>query len=168
MFFKACSDCGELIRSRYTRCYDCHRRRQRSSWHDPEFLVGQAERDAELGYNEFYVYVLHTDYGHYVGHTANVRSRLAAHKANKVQSTAGGNPELLWTSYPLDSRKEATQFEAALKSLRDRSAERFQEITGYEPIPFEWVPAKGRGCGLLGVVSIVVVAAVVVFILTIF
>lgn len=168
MSFKVCSDCGKLISNRYTRCYDCHMRRQRSKWHDPEFLAGQAERDAEFGYNEFYVYVLHTDYGHYVGHTANVRARLAAHKANKVQSTAGGNPELLWTSYPLDSRKEAAQFEAALKSLRDQSAERFHEITGCEPIPFERVPATGCGWGLLKVIAIAAVIAVVVFILTIF
>ena len=41
-------------------------------WHEPERLEGQDERDRELGRRDFYVYVLDTSYGHYVGHTWNV------------------------------------------------------------------------------------------------
>ena len=168
MRLNICADCGRRIRLRYTRCYTCHMRRRRSKWRDPEHLAGQAERDAKLGRNKFYVYLLDTDYGHYVGHTANVRARLNAHVANKVDSTAGGNPKLLWTSGSFPTREDAAGFEAALKSLRDQSAERFQEITGLGPIPFEQVSARGSGCGLQGIVLIAAVAAAVLIILKIF
>ncbi len=168
MRLNICADCGRRIRLRYTRCYSCQMRRRRSKWRDPEHLAGQAERDAKLGRNKFFVYLLDTDYGHYVGHTANVQARLNAHIDNKVQSTAGSDPKLLWTSSPFSTREDASGFEAALKSLRDQSADRFQEITGHEPIPFEQVPASGSGCGLQGIVLIAAVAAAVLIMLKIF
>ena len=160
MRFGICSDCGKRVRGRYARCYNCNRRRRRGHWYDPEHLPGQAERDAELGRREFYVYLLETDYGHYVGHTANVQARLGSHTAGEVPSTAGGLPRLLWVSRPLPARADAAQFEAALKSLRDRQSERFQAITGYEPRPFQPVPAAPKrpiraGCGLPGVAAAV-------------
>ncbi|MYC32590.1 MAG: hypothetical protein F4X64_05375 [Chloroflexi bacterium] len=124
------------------------------------------KRDAELGRTAFYVYVLDTDYGLYVGHTANVGARVGAHVADAVESTAGGQAELLWTSYPFRTRRESARFEAALKSLRDQRSERFTEITGLEPIPFEPVPndasrtpaeRRGFGRGLLSVIAMSVV-----------
>lgn len=137
MRFRACADCGRRVRGNYTRCYRCNARRRRSNWHDPQHLEGLEERDAELGRNQFFVYVLDTNYGHYVGHTANVGARLGAHRSDQVESTAGAEPELLWTSYPFSTRRDAAGFEAALKSLRDQRSPRFQEITGFEPLPFE-------------------------------
>ena len=112
------------------------------------------------------------DYGHYVGHTANVGARLGAHRAGEVESTASGEPELLWRSRPFRSRRDAARFEAAMKSLRDQQAERFREITGLAPVPFDdgWSdeprwhkvsrPAKYRrgGCGLFGLVVITMAA----------
>lgn len=174
MRFRDCSDCGRPIRGNYTRCYRCHRRRQRSFWHDPENLEGLEARDAELGRNQFYVYVLDTDYGHYVGHTANVQARLGAHVSDEVESTAGSEPELLWTSYPFRTRREAASFEAALKSLRDQGSTRFTEITGFDPIPFEPVrsystpsyPRRDGGCGLWSVAVISVIVAILVLVLT--
>ena len=53
-------------------------RRRSRHWHDPEQLQGQAERDAQLGRSEFYVYVLDTDFGDYVGHSWHVGRRFAA------------------------------------------------------------------------------------------
>ena len=168
--FGTCADCGRRVRGNYTRCYRCNTRRRRSNWHDPERLAGQEQRDAELGRNEFYVYVLDTDYGHYVGHTANVQARLGAHVGNQVESTAGGEPELLWTSYPFRTRREAARFEAALKSLRDRRSERFQEITGLEPVPFEPLypeaptrhSGRGGGCGLFAPTLAIMAVAILV------
>ncbi len=168
--FRACSDCGRRIRGNYTRCYRCNERRRRGHWHDPEDLDGLAERDAELGRSEFYVYLLDTDYGHYVGHTANVGARLGAHTADQVESTAGGEPELLWTSYPFRTRKEAARFEAALKSLRDQRSERFQEITGLEPVPFEPLytevathySGRGGGCGLFTLTLAIMAVAILI------
>ena len=161
----SCADCGQPVRGTYTRCYRCHRRRQRMRWHDPEQLPGQAARDAELGRSAFFVYVLETDYGHYVGHTGNLKARLAAHRAGKVPSTAGGNPELLWVSGPQSTRHDAARFEAALKSMRDRETERYQDITGHAPQVFRRVAARqqytsrqNKGC-LSIVVGVAVVAA---------
>lgn len=150
------------MRGNYTRCYRCNERRRRGHWHDPEQLEGLEARDAELGRSEFYVYVLGTNYGHYVGHTAHVGARLGAHQSDQVDSTAGGQPRLLWTSYRFRTRRDAASFEAALKSLRDQRAERFAEITGLDPIPFESVQPpsdahnrrRGGGCGLLSVLMI--------------
>lgn len=170
--FRTCVDCGRRIRGNYTRCYHCNLRRRRAHWHDPEVLEGQESRDAELGRNEFYVYVLGTRYGHYVGHTANVGARLSAHRAGEVESTAGGKPELLWRSRPFRSRRDAARFEAAMKSLRDQEAERFREITGLALLPFDAVPFddgwseepryeqhRRGGCGLFGLVVITIAAA---------
>lgn len=54
-----------------------------------------------------------------------------------------------------------------MKSLRDQQAERFREITGLAPIPFDdgWIeetePAGYRrgGCGLFGLVVITIALA---------
>ena len=165
---KTCVDCGRRIRPRYTRCYNCEMRRRRSGWHDPEHLSGQAKRDTELGRSKFYVYLLDTDYGHYVGHTANVRARVKAHRDNKVKSTAGGDPKLLWKSSPFSTREDAAGFEAALKSLRDQASERFQEITGHDPIPLKPVPASSSGCGLAGIIMIVAIVAILLAMLGVF
>ena len=129
------------------------RRRRPRHWHDPEWIEGQAERDAQLGRNRFFVYVLDTDFGHYVGHTWDVGSRLRAHRSGDVPSTRGGNPVLLWQSRPFATRADAASFEASLKSLRDQRSERYYEIVGFEPEPFKTLssraaPARG-GCFLL-------------------
>lgn len=105
-------------------------------WREPERIAGQTERDLQLGRTRFYVYVLDTDYGHYVGHTWNVRSRLAQHGRGEVPSTAGGNPVLLWQSRVFQTRADAAGFEAALKSWRDQGSPRFREATGVEPVRF--------------------------------
>ena len=107
-------------------------------YYEPEDLgAEQDRRDAAIPNRRFYVYVLDTDYGHYVGHTAHVGRRFREHQDGETESTAGSNPELAWTSGPLRTRADAARFEAALKSLRDQGAYRYEEITGLEPIPFD-------------------------------
>ena len=112
------------------------RPRRSRYWHEPERLHGQAERDARLGRNRFFVYVLETDFGHYVGHTYHVGRRLRAHQRGEVQSTKGSSPSLLWVSSPFTTREGAARFEASLKSLRDQHADRYSEIVGYDDGPF--------------------------------
>ncbi len=110
--------------------------RGRRRYYEPEDLGrAQARRDAADPARRFYVYVLVTDYGHYVGHTAHVGRRLRQHRDGAVASTAGGNPSLAWTSGPRATRRDAARFEAAMKSLRDRRSPRFGEITGVAPVP---------------------------------
>ncbi|MGR3914918.1 MAG: GIY-YIG nuclease family protein [Gammaproteobacteria bacterium] len=132
----SCKQCGRRIRKRYTRCYRCHRALKRGGWHDPENLPTVAERDAQLGRSAFYVYVLDTDYGQYVGHSANIRARLNAHTRGEVPSTAGGKPSIIWRSHPCSTRAGAMRFEAALKSWRDNRKDKFAAVTGLAPVPF--------------------------------
>ena len=112
--------------------------RRRRRYYEPEDLgYEQDRRDAAVPNRRYYVYVLDTDYGHYVGHTAHVGRRFREHQDGETESTAGSNPELAWTSGPLKTRADAARFEAAMKALRDQRARRFEEITGLDPIPFE-------------------------------
>ena len=127
-----------------------YRNRRGRNWHQPERLAGQADRDAQLGRSQFYVYVLETSHGHYVGHTWNVRSRLRQHQRGEVPSTAGSSPALLWQSAPLQTREDAARFEASLKSLRDQRSTRFREITGAEPVPHRPVYGRPAGRGVPG------------------
>ena len=124
-------------------------RRRGRYWREPEWLAGQEARDRVLGRSAFYVYVLETDYGHYVGHTWNVRNRLEQHRRDEVESTAGGNPELVWTSGAFRARDDAAGFEAALKSWRDQRSPEFQRRTGLEPVSFR-SPVYSRPGGCLG------------------
>ena len=116
---------------------DPMRRRPWRRFYRPEQLgPDQDERDAAVPGRRYYVYVLTTEYGHYVGHSARVSARVRQHKNGDVPSTADGNPMLVWNSYPLSARYDAARFEAALKALRDQRSDRFREITGQDPIPF--------------------------------
>ena len=116
------------------------RRGKRVYWREPEILgPEQYKRDAAVPDRKFFVYVLETDYGHYVGHSGNLRARIRAHRDDEVWSTAGGNPELVWTSSPLHTRAEAMRFEAALKSWCAQRSPRFREITGLRLVPYSRV-----------------------------
>ena len=120
--------------------------RRRRRYYEPEDLGREQDRrDAAIPNRRYYVYVLDTYYGHYVGHTYHVGRRLREHQDGEVPSTAGGNPSLAWKSGPRETRKEAASFEAAMKALRDQRAPRFKEITDIEPIPFAHLPAATSG-----------------------
>ncbi|MDE2933066.1 MAG: hypothetical protein OXS47_04245 [Chloroflexota bacterium] len=111
--------------------------RRRRRYYEPEDLGYEQDlRDAADPNRRFFVYVLDTDYGHYVGHTAHIGRRLREHQDGETESTAGGNPRLAWRSGPMETRDAAASFEAALKSLRDQQSPRFGEYTGLRPIPF--------------------------------
>ena len=106
-------------------------------------------RDAAIPGRRYWVYVLETDHGHYVGHTARLRSRIREHEAGETESTAGANPKLAWVSRPFYRRDDAASFEAALKSLRQKQSPRFKEITGLDPAPFRHPAYAGAGNGCL-------------------
>ena len=143
-------------------------RRRSRYWHDPERLQGQAQRDAQLGRSEFYVYVLDTDFGDYVGHTWHVGRRLKQHQAGEVKSTAGSYPTLLWVSRPFTTREDAARFEASLKSLRDQQATRYAEIVGHDAKPLRApIPPQESGLPLVVAAAISAAAMVVVVLLVV-
>ena len=127
---------------------------QRRGYYEPEDLgADQESRDAAVPGRRYYIYVLDTDRGHYVGHSARVSARAREHTEGRSPSTAGTNPELAWVSGPLRTRTEAARFEAAMKALRDQRAERFREITGLLPEPFEYPDRLPRAAtGTLGLI----------------
>ena len=130
-------------------------RRRRRGYYDPEDLgEEQDRRDAAMPGRRYYVYVLETDRGHYVGHTARLADRVLEHAEGDSASTAGANPELAWTSGPLGTRAEAARFEAAMKALRDRRAERFREITGLAPEPFAYPPRRRKAASAGGLAPV--------------
>lgn len=109
----------------------------RRRYYEPEDLGYEQDiRDAADPNRRFFVYVLDTDYGHYVGHTAHIGRRLREHQAGETASTAGGNPTLAWESGPFPKRRAAARFEADLKTWRDRRHQAFREYTDLDPIPF--------------------------------
>ena len=113
-------------------------------WYEPEDLGPEQDaRDEAYGRTEFWVYVLTTDYGHYVGHTSNPWDRLPRHYGDEVESTAGGNADLAWiTELSLRTREDATRYEAALKSWRDSESVEFTEHTGLVPVPWRGWTAR--------------------------
>ena len=111
---------------------------RRRGYYEPEDLGREQDRrDAAHRGRRFVVYLLATDYGHYVGHTAHLGARLRQHQGGEVLSTAGGHPSLRWASRSCATRREAARLEASLKSLRDRRSRRFAELTGVAPVPFD-------------------------------
>ena len=111
--------------------------RRRRRYYEPEDLGREQDlRDAADPNRRYYVYVLDTDYGHYVGHTSHVRLRVEQHQAGETPSTAGGNPTLVWESGPFPKRRAAASFEAELKGMRDGRHPAFRDYTGLLPRPF--------------------------------
>ncbi|MCY4047118.1 MAG: GIY-YIG nuclease family protein [Candidatus Dadabacteria bacterium] len=117
------------------------------------------EEDARFGRSKFYVYVLDTEYGYYIGHSGNIEARINAHFADEVPSTAGGNPEMLWRSRPFKKRADATRFEAALKSWRDNRKDKFHEYTGLPPVPFS-NPQQHYSQGITWKITVLIVLAI--------
>ncbi len=108
---------------------------EKSYPHEIEWFPGRAERDAQQERSTFFVYVLHTDCGHYVGHTSDVEQRLHAHQAGSVVSTAGSHPVLI-KKLAYDTRDEAAHMESVLKTLRDARSPAYERWVGHEPLPW--------------------------------
>jgi len=143
---------------------------KRANWHDPENLPTLEEYDSQHRRKQFYVYVLDTDFGHYVGHSGNLGARLNAHVQGRVLSTADGNPKKIWQSAPLSTRADAARFEAALKSWRDNSREEFEQYTGYSPVPFynsTVSSAYAKGGGYISKLMKIVVLAIILALIAI-
>ena len=78
----------------------------------------------------FYVYVLDTDTGWYVGSTNDVERRVREHKAGRTRSTRGKNPRHVWTSPAMPNRAVALAFEKELVWYRNSKSKMWTETTG--------------------------------------
>lgn len=103
--------------------------------HAVEQIPGEEWSDDLARRRRFYVYVLATDRGHYVGHTGRPDPRLREHLRDRCRSTRGTNPKRVWLSEPMETRKDAKRMEATLKTWRDQRSERFLEMIGELPQP---------------------------------
>ena len=106
--------------------------------HLPERLGWrQALSDEMRGRREFFVYVLDTDSGLYVRHTADWDERLLRHVEGRVNSTMFS---VIRRGYvyerAFETREEAAEAEAYLKNLRVSLDVRFYDVVGLPPIPF--------------------------------
>ena len=90
----------------------------------------------------FWVYVLKTERGSYVGHTNNVPRRVEEHQTGRSASTRGSHPTLQWQSQPIKTRRQADSLERVLKSLRDINHSDFEKLTGHTPVRFTAPPTK--------------------------
>ena len=70
----------------------------------------------------YYVYVLYSlkDKGMYIGQTAHLIQRIKQHQSGKVKSTKSRRPFVLVYMQKANSRAEALQLEAALKTSKGR------------------------------------------------
>ncbi len=85
---------------------------------------------------QYYVYVLDTDEGTYVGHTRYLVQRVRKHSSNQVRSTVRKSSKIVWRSLAFKSRRDADNTERVLKTLRDKGHEDFFKITGVRPEPW--------------------------------
>ena len=138
-----CKICGKEIKPRYTVCFQCNAQRRLAVKYAPEQVSGHRRHDLRKS-RVFHAYILKTDYGHYIGHTGNITKRVEQHQRNKVRSTAGGNPELIWQSEEFKSRYSASGYESALKAWRDYKEPKYEADTGLTPIDYE-NPLFGQG-----------------------
>lgn len=96
----------------------------------------QDDRDRERNRSEFYVYVLLTNHGHYVGHTGRFEQRMREHFTKDIPATAGRR--LRWVSEKFNTRLEAAHYEAYLKNLRDNRRPEYKQITNLRPRPYKF------------------------------
>lgn len=96
----------------------------------------QDARDRERNRSEFYVYVLITNHGHYVGHTGRFEQRMKEHFSHDIPATAGRR--LRWVSEKFSTRLEAAHYEAYLKNLRDNRRPEYKQITKLRPRPYKF------------------------------
>ena len=114
-------------------CGDCYEERVRLGCCQ-HYPMG-TESVSSSPWGNWDVYVLVTDYGHYVGHTGDIDSRLPQHWRGEVPSTKGGNPSLVWSSNSF-KRGLVRDWEAKLKRSQCSGSGYFKRITGFPSVPY--------------------------------
>lgn len=100
-----------------------------SNWIEPEWLPRVPGNDR--GPFHCYVFWVADTRKYYVGHTSDPEERIRRHFRGGVRTTAGYDLKCLWVSDPIRSRRDAADFEAALKSyVRSGNGVDFKRCTG--------------------------------------
>ena len=118
--------CFNIKSSKYEKCFECNTEKSNTKY---SRYIHEASpiKDAQ-GEGLFHVYVLSlSDKTFYVGHTSDLRLRLAEHKSGKATDTAGKQPQLVWFA-EASTRKSAAALEIDIKKLRDKNDRKLRRM----------------------------------------
>lgn len=104
--------------------------------YEPEYSPDWERGDE--GVTKFFTYILRLSNGRlYVGHTRNMMRRFQDHRSNKVWSTKGRNPKLVWfLEFP--TRDGATEREALLKQTVDTNTDSIEKMISFWQDAADW------------------------------
>ena len=131
-----CPKCGRYKDEEYDMCLDCRRKTSTArnsriqKTPNSNYRVEHSDkwRNQNKGDSKFFVYILKfTDGKYYVGHTDNLRVRLAEHRDGKTRSTANKKFDMQYYEI-FNNRKDAELKEVELKILKDNNERKLRQI----------------------------------------
>ena len=118
--------CFNIKQSKYEKCFECSTEKSSTKYNRYIHEASPVKEAQEEG--SFHVYVLSlSDKTFYVGHTSDLRMRLAEHKSGKAMRTLGKQPQLVWFA-EASTRKAAATLEADIKKLRDKNDRKLRRM----------------------------------------
>jgi len=118
--------CFNIKPSKYEKCFECNTGKPNTKY--SRYIHEAFPIKAAQGEGLFHVYVLSlSDKTFYVGHTNDLRLRLAEHKSGKATDTAGKQPQLVWFA-EASTRKAAAALETDIKKLRDKNDRKLRRM----------------------------------------
>jgi len=131
-----CPKCGRYKDEGYDLCLDCRRKMSSARIYrikktpTSTYRVEHSDkwRNQNDSDSKFFVYILKfTDGKYYVGHTDNLRVRLAEHRDGKTRSTANKQFDMQYYEI-FNNRKDAELKEVELKILKDKNDRKLRQI----------------------------------------
>jgi predicted GIY-YIG superfamily endonuclease len=141
-----CPDCGRYKDEEYELCLDCRNKLRVFSQSNGNRITNgkktkykiehsKSWEKADEGAECFFVYILKLDNGEfYVGHTRELRERLAEHRDGNTASIPEGRFRLQYFE-TLPTREAAEQREVELKRLREKNLRQIRRmIIGFQDL----------------------------------
>jgi len=134
-----CPKCARFKDVMFERCQDCYYGRKVKPWQPSVEIPAQNQlyrveyselwTDGHMQPERHFIYILEFgDGGFYVGHTTDMRRRLADHREGKIALTFGGSPRLEYLEVATDE-KAALLREAELKRLLESNPHQIRLMT---------------------------------------